>query len=75
MQECGKTKCLGCIFQAQENSGNYEPMVVMKKNGKKPFVVLDADYFVRLQRNYIRFSINRTLDDLELACGGTVRNL
>ena len=34
--------------QAKENSGDYEPIVVMKKNGKKPLVVLDADYFVRL---------------------------
>lgn len=34
--------------QAQENSGDYEPIVVMKKNGKKPLVVLDADYFVKM---------------------------
>ena len=34
--------------QAQENSGEYEPIVVMKKNGKKPLVVVDAEYFVRL---------------------------
>lgn len=30
------------------NSGKYEPIVVMKKNGKKPLVVIDAEYFVRL---------------------------
>lgn len=34
--------------QAVENSGDYEPLVVMKKNGKKPLVVVDAEYFVRL---------------------------
>lgn len=34
--------------QAIENSGKYEPIVVMKKNGKKPLVVVDAEYFVRL---------------------------
>src|SRR6056300_1901926 len=34
--------------QASENSGNYEPIVVMKKNGKKPLVVVDAEYFMRL---------------------------
>ena len=34
--------------QASENSGNYEPIVFMKKNGKKPLVVVDAEYFVRL---------------------------
>jgi hypothetical protein len=35
-------------LQASENSGDYEPIVVMKKNGKKPLVVIDAEYFVRL---------------------------
>lgn len=34
--------------QAKANSGDYEPIVVMKKNGKKPVVVVDAEYFVRL---------------------------
>ena len=34
--------------QAIENSKDYEPIVVMKKNGKKPLVVVDAEYFVRL---------------------------
>ena len=28
--------------QAIENSGDYEPLVVMKKNGKKPLVVVDV---------------------------------
>ena len=34
--------------QAKSNSGDYEPIVVMKKNGKTPLVVLDAEYFVQL---------------------------
>jgi len=34
--------------QSKENSGNYEPIVVMKKNGKKPLVVVDAEYFIKL---------------------------
>jgi len=34
--------------QAAANSGNYEPIVVMKKNNKKPLIVVDAEYFVRL---------------------------
>jgi hypothetical protein len=34
--------------QAKSNCGDYEPLVVMKKNGKKPLVVVDAEYFVRL---------------------------
>ena len=34
--------------QAQENSGNYEPIVVLKRNNTKPLVLVDADYFVKL---------------------------
>ena len=34
--------------QASENSNNYEPIVVMKKNHKKPLVVIDAEHFIAL---------------------------
>jgi len=34
--------------QAKANCGNYEPLVVIKKNHKKPLVVVDADYFISL---------------------------
>jgi len=34
--------------QACANSGDYEPIVVMKKNGKKPLVVVDAEYYIKL---------------------------
>ena len=34
--------------QAEENSGNYEPVVVIKRNKVKPLVVVDAEYFVSL---------------------------
>jgi hypothetical protein len=34
--------------QAEENSGDYEPIVVLKRNKSKPLVLIDADYFVRL---------------------------
>tara|TARA_S200002703_G_scaffold2826_1_gene4305 strand:- start:200 stop:535 length:336 start_codon:yes stop_codon:yes gene_type:complete len=34
--------------QAKSNCGDYEPIVIMKKNGKTPLVVLDAEYFVQL---------------------------
>ena len=34
--------------QAQENSGNYEPIVVLKRNKTNPLVLVDADYFVKL---------------------------
>lgn len=34
--------------QASANSGDYEPIVIMKKNGKKPLVVVDAEYYIRL---------------------------
>ena len=34
--------------QASENSKDYEPLVVMKKNNHKTLVVLDAESFVKL---------------------------
>jgi len=34
--------------QASANCGEYEPIVVMKKNGKKPLVVVDAEYYISL---------------------------
>ena len=34
--------------QAKANCNGYEPLVVMKKNQKKPLVVIDADYFISL---------------------------
>jgi hypothetical protein len=37
--------------QACANCGDYEPIVVMKKNRKKPLVVVDAEYFIALFGN------------------------
>ena len=34
--------------QSKEKCNDYEPLVVMKKNQKKPLVVIDADYFISL---------------------------
>tara|TARA_Y100001963_G_scaffold99121_1_gene136424 strand:- start:710 stop:1057 length:348 start_codon:yes stop_codon:yes gene_type:complete len=34
--------------QATENSKDYEPLVVIKKNNHKPLVVLDAEKFVKI---------------------------
>ena len=34
--------------QAAENSGEYEPIVVIKRNQSKPLVVIDAEYFVTM---------------------------
>ena len=34
--------------QAKSNCNDYEPLVVMKKNQKKPLVVVDADFFISL---------------------------
>ena len=36
--------------QAQQNSGNYEPIVVLKRNNVKPLVLVEADYFVELHK-------------------------
>ena len=37
--------------QFQQNSGNYEPIVVLKRNNVKPLVLVDADYFVELHKS------------------------
>ena len=34
--------------QAEENSKNYEPLVVIKRNRTKPLVLVDAEHFVNL---------------------------
>ena len=34
--------------QAIENSGNYEPLVIIKRNNTKPLVLIDAEYFISL---------------------------
>lgn len=34
--------------QATANRGDYEPIVVIKKNGRKPLVVVDAEYYISL---------------------------
>ena len=34
--------------QAQENSKDYEPVVVLKRNNTKPLVLVDAEYSVKL---------------------------
>ena len=44
--------------QAKENAGNYEPIVVLKRNNTKPLVLVDADYFVALH--------NRIAKELDL---------
>ena len=37
--------------QAKANSGDYEPIVVIKKNGKKPLVVVDAEFYIQMFNN------------------------
>ena len=34
--------------QEKSNCNDYDPLVVMKKNQKKPLIVIDADYFISL---------------------------
>ena len=34
--------------QASANSGDHEPLLIMKKNHRKPLVVMDAEHFVEL---------------------------
>ena len=37
--------------QSEANCGKHEPLVVIKKNHKKPLVVVDAEYFIELHGN------------------------
>jgi hypothetical protein len=39
--------------QAESNSGDYEPVVFIKRNNQKPLVVVDAEYFVRLHNELV----------------------
>ena len=39
--------------QAVENSKDYEPVVVIKRNNHKPLVVVDAEYFIGLHESEI----------------------
>ena len=49
--------------QAESNSGNYEPVVFIKRNNQKPLVVVDADYFVKLHSRVAKeYSIDELLD-------------
>ena len=34
--------------QAESNSGDHEPILFIKRNNQKPLVVIDAEYFVKL---------------------------
>ena len=43
-----KLNILDDYEQASANCGDYQPIVVMKKNGKKPLVVVDAEYYISL---------------------------
>ena len=47
--------------QASENSKDYEPVVVLKRNKHKPLVLVDAEYFVELHN---RVSKELTIDEL-----------
>ena len=38
--------------QATENSGNYTPIVVIKRNRSKPLVVIDAESFIDLHKHH-----------------------
>jgi len=52
--ECKNTEKLNvwsAYEQASANKGNYEPIVVMRKNNKKALVIIDAEYFVNLHKD------------------------
>ena len=37
--------------QAQQNSKNHEPVVILKRNNSKPLILIDAEYFVKLHQD------------------------
>ena len=43
-----KLNVWGAYEQAEANSGDHEPLLIMKKNRKKPLVVVDLDTFMEL---------------------------
>ena len=45
--------------QAKENSKDYEPLVVMKKNNHKALVVLDAEHFVQIYQDWTHDVTNK----------------
>ena len=52
--ECKNTEKLNvwdAYDQACANCGDYEPILIIKKNGRKPLVVLDAESFIRSNRH------------------------
>jgi hypothetical protein len=52
--ECKNTEKLNvwdAYDQACANSGDYEPILFIKKNGRRPLVVLDAENFIGSQRH------------------------
>ncbi len=36
--------------QCEANSGDYEPVVIIKKNNVKPLAVIDLDYFIKMHK-------------------------
>ena len=49
-KNCERLNVWDAYDQAIANSGDYEPLLVMKKNRKKPLVVMDAEAFIKLMR-------------------------
>lgn len=47
-----KLNVWGAYEQASANSGKHEPLLVMKKNHKKPLVVLDLETFIDLLKEH-----------------------
>ena len=47
--------------QADDNSKDYEPIVVLKRNNQKPLILVDAEYFVNLHNSIAK---EYTIDEL-----------
>jgi hypothetical protein len=52
-KNCERLNVWGAYEQAEANSGNHEPLLIMKKNRKKPLVVLDLEAFINLLKDNV----------------------
>jgi len=50
-KNCERLNVWGAYEQAEANSGKHEPLLIMKKNRKKPLVVLDLEAFINLLKD------------------------
>ena len=43
-----------CYAQCENNSGNFEPLLILKMNTKKPLAIIAAEYFIHEESKKVR---------------------